>query len=318
MKNTKVIACVLSVAMLAGVFSGCSAKKVTSISTEEFETACKKTLKFKKFDFEDIDDYDEKDIEKGLYTTIDSDYIEEYGLEYYINAYLKAYDLDDIFEAEDIESAGVALKFTGMEDAYDIEDPEDLEELELEGGFALQLTLADDDMAADIMEFLADKLDYLDIDAKKDLTNKEFYSGKTDGYLKFHVDVAKLMEVVLDNDDVQDFIDDSDDGDEIQEALKALKGDAVVSLEVSGANVLVMVTFNLNTDPETINDFVKAFGVPSNPVKIPHNTKVVESVADGVATYIIKAREAAEQIRRHNEEIEEVQNVIDDTIFNDD
>ena len=313
MKNTKVIACVLSAAMLAGVFSGCSGKKVTNISTEEFTKACDKTLKLEEVDIEDITDLEQEDLEDGIYLSLEQEDIEDMGIGDYIDMYLKSLDLDDIIEAEDIESAAVAAKMSDPSVIYEVEEPEDLEDVELEGAYALQLTLADDDKAADIMEFIADKLDDLDLDVKKDLSKQEYYAGKNDGYLKVHVEVDKLVKIVLENEDFQDALEDSDMEDEITEALEALTGEAVVTVEVSGANVLILVGFGVNTDASTLGDFVKAFGA-SDPTKIPHNQKVgealVEGVADAVATYIEKAQEAAERVRQHNDEIQ----VVDDAI----
>ena len=51
MKKTKVLACVLTVAMAAGLFAGCS--KTTTITTEKFTKACEK-LKLEEFDLEDF------------------------------------------------------------------------------------------------------------------------------------------------------------------------------------------------------------------------------------------------------------------------
>ncbi|MBR4948730.1 MAG: hypothetical protein IKZ29_09230 [Clostridiales bacterium] len=296
MKNTKVIACVLSAAMIAGVFSGCSGKKVTNITTEQFTKACDKTLKLDEVDIEDIYDLDEGDLEDGIYLSLEQEDIEDMGIGDYLDMYLKSFDLDDIFEAEDIESVAVAAKMTDPSDVEDIEDPEDLEDLELEGVYAIQLTLADDDLAADIMEFLADKLDEADLDVKKDLSKAEYYAGKKDGCLKLHVDVAKLVKTVLDNDDFQDALEDSDNEDDIVEALESLKGDAVVTIEVSGANILIMVGYGLNTEASMYKDFVKAFGA-SDATKLPHNEKVseaaVDAMVDAVAMYIERAKSAA-------------------------
>ena len=296
MKNTKVIACVLSAAMIAGVFSGCSGSKVTNITTEQFTKACDKSLKLEEVDLDDIDRMDPDDLEDGIYLTMDQDDIEDMYLDSYIDMYLSSFELDDIFEAEDIESVAFAAKMSDPSDLEDIEDPEDLADLELEGAYALQLTLADDDLAADIMEFLADKLDDADLDVKKDLSKAEYYAGKKDGYLKFHVDVAKLVKSVLDNDDFQDLLEDSDNEDDIIEALESLKGDAVVTIEVSGANILIMVGYGLNTQPASYKAFVKAFGA-SDATKIAHNENVAEAVIDGfgdaVAMYIERAQAAA-------------------------
>ena len=125
MKNTKVIACVLSAAMLAGVFSGCSGKKVTNISTEEFTKACDKTLKLEEVDIEDITDLEQEDLEDGIYLSLEQEDIEDMGIGDYIDMYLKSLDLDDIIEAEDIESAAVAAKMSDPSVIYEVEEPED-------------------------------------------------------------------------------------------------------------------------------------------------------------------------------------------------
>ena len=299
MKNTKVIACALSAAMLAGVFSGCSAK-TTNITTEKFVNACDKSLKFDEVDFDDIDRLGMGDLEDGIYFTMEQEDIEDMGLDQYLDMYLKSFGLDDVFESEDIESFAVAGQMTGADDIEDIEDPEDVSDLEIDGAYALQITLADDDKAADLMEFLSDALDEVDIDTAKDLSKKEFYSGKKDGYLRFHLEVAKLVEIVMEDDDFQDMLEDSDMEDEITEMLESLSGDAVVSVEISGANILVVVGFSLNTEPSTLKNFSKAFGMTTDLTKLPTNKKVaegvIEGVGDAVSNYIDRAIAAASQV----------------------
>lgn len=321
MKNTKVIACALSAAMLAGVFSGCSAK-TTNITTEKFVNACDKSLKFDEVDLNDIDRLDMGDLEDGIYFTMEQEDIEDMGLDSYLDMYLSSIGLDDVFEAEDIESFAVAGQMTGADDVEDIEEPEDVSDLEIEGAYALQITLADDDKAADLMEFLSDALDEVDIDTAKDLSKKEFYSGKKDGYLRFHIEVAKLVEIVMDNDDFQDMLEDSDMEDEITEMLESLSGDAVVSVEISGANILVVVGFSLNTEPSILKSFTKAFGMSTDLTKLPTNQKVtegvVEGVGDAIAQYLERATAAAEEIRRHNEEVAAVESQIDEALNNTD
>ena len=74
MKN-KVIACVLAVTMLAGIFAGCS--KTTKVTQKSFINACKK-LKLEEIDPEDADRNSGMEVlEDGLYTIKDGDYLED-------------------------------------------------------------------------------------------------------------------------------------------------------------------------------------------------------------------------------------------------
>ena len=82
MKKIKAMACVLAVAMLAGIFAGCS--KTTKLTTDKFAKACEK-LKLENFDLydgapdeDDYEDYDYYDEEEDYdYDYDDEDYYEE-------------------------------------------------------------------------------------------------------------------------------------------------------------------------------------------------------------------------------------------------
>lgn len=280
MKRIKVIACVLAATMLAGVFAGCS--KTTKITTDKFVKACEK-LKLEEFELDSSDSPDQDDLEGGIYAYADEDYIEDNPE--VVESILEDLRLSEVIDSDDISSFAFAVKCSGVEDAEDVTEPSDLEDLVIDGAFALQMTLADDGYAEDFMDYLDDMLDLANI-STKDLSNKEFYVSKNEGYFRFHVDVAQLAKIVLENDDIMDVVDEYSDADEFEEALNALKGDVSVSVEINGTNIFIIMGGAINTKSATLDSFAKAFGAASNPAKVPMNKDVVsEAIEDAFDTY---------------------------------
>ena len=278
MKRFKAIACVLCVAMLAGIFAGCS--KTTKITTEKFDAACDK-LGFDQYDPDDDDAPDMDALEDGFYCVVDEDYIEDN--EDSLDSTLQDIGLDDVFEAEDIKSFAFAAKCTGLDGFEDITDVDDIADLEVDGAFALQMSLNDDKCAEDFMDYVEDMLDNVDISAK-DLTAKEFYTSKNEGYFRFHVDLAKFGALILENDDIMDMFDEYDiDSDDFEEAIGALTGDIAVSIEISGSEIFIIAGISINSKTETLDSFCKSFGAVSNPKSVPMNEKVCEEIVDNLS-----------------------------------
>ena len=273
MKKVKVLACVLTTAMVAGLFAGCS--KTTTITTAKFQSACEK-LKLEEFDLEDSASPDYDDLEDGIYAVADEDYVEDNPEE--IESFLGDLGLGGIIDADDVTSLAFAAKCSGAEDIAELDDFEDLPDQQVDGAFALQITLADD-YVGDVMEFVEDMLDQYDIDVK-DLSNKEYYSGKKDGYLRFHVDVAVLSKILLENEDLMDIVDALYDTDDFEDVLTQLKGDAAISFEINGNNIFIIAGVGLNTKASNLNSFSKAFGAASNPTSVPANKSVLEQVVE--------------------------------------
>jgi len=279
MKKTKVLACVLTAAMVAGLFAGCS--KTTTITTEKFAKACEK-LKLEEFDLEDSASPDYDDLEDGLYAVADEDYCEDNPEE--IESFLGDLGLGDVIDADDVTSLAFAAKCSGMEDFAELSDPEDLPDQVVDGAFALQISLADD-YVGDGMEFIEDMLDMYDIDVK-DLSGKEYYAGKKDGYLRFHLDVATVGKMLLENEDIMDMMDVIYDSDDFEDIVSQLKGDVAVSFEINGNNIFIIAGVGFNTKASNLNSFSKAFGAASNPTSVPANKNVVEQlIEDTVDNY---------------------------------
>ena len=291
MKKVKAMALVLAVAMISGVLAGCS--KTTTIGTDKFTKVCEK-LKLEEFEL-DGDSPEMDDLEDGIYAMADADYIEDNPeqLEYF----LKQIRLDDVIDVDDVESFAFAAKCTGLEDAKDVvKDPEDIADLEVDGAVAFQMTLADAGYAEDVMEAIEDLLDEADISTKS-LSGKEFFSSKKEGYFRFHVDIAKLANLVLENDDIEDYLgiySKMKDID-IEDILSELKGDVAVTVEINGKNVFILLGGALNTKPTTLNSFAKSFGAACNPVSVPMNEKLIEEMIESaVDNYLSKLKSGAD------------------------
>ncbi|MBQ1743976.1 MAG: hypothetical protein II046_03415 [Clostridiales bacterium] len=290
MKKVKAMALVLAVAMISGVLAGCS--KTTTIGTDKFTKVCEK-LKLEEFEL-DGDSPDMDDLEDGIYAMADADYIEDNPEQ--LEDFLKQIRLDDVIDVDDVESFAFAAKCTGLEDAKDVvKDPEDIADLEVDGAVAFQMTLADAGYAEDVMEAIEDLLDEADVSTKS-LSGKEFFSSKKEGYFRFHVDIAKLAKLVLENDDIEDYLGiygkmkDID----IEDILSELKGDVAVTVEINGKNVFILLGGALNTKPTTLNSFAKSFGAACNPVSVPMNEKLIEEMIESaVDNYLSKLKSGA-------------------------
>lgn len=290
MKKVKAMALVLAVAMISGVLAGCS--KTTTIGTDKFTKVCEK-LKLEEFEL-DGDSPDMDDLEDGIYAMADADYIEDNPEQ--LEDFLKQIRLDDVIDVDDVESFAFAAKCTGLEDAKDVaKDPEDIADLEVDGAVAFQMTLADAGYAEDVMEAIEDLLDEADISTKS-LSGKEFFSSKKEGYFRFHVDIAKLAKLVLENDDIEDYLgiySKMKDID-IEDILSELKGDVAVTVEINGKNVFILLGGALNTKPTTLNSFAKSFGAACNPVSVPMNEKLIEEMIESaVDNYLSKLKSGA-------------------------
>lgn len=290
MKKVKAMALVLAVAMISGVLAGCS--KTTTIGTDKFTKVCEK-LKLEEFEL-DGDSPDMDDLEDGIYAMADADYIEDNPEQ--LEDFLKQIRLDDVIDVDDVESFAFAAKCTGLEDAKDVvKDPEDIADLEVDGAVAFQMTLADAGYAEDVMEAIEDLLDEADISTKS-LSGKEFFSSKKEGYFRFHVDIAKLANLVLENDDIEDYLgiySKMKDID-IEDILSELKGDVAVTVEINGKNVFILLGGALNTKPTTLNSFAKSFGAACNPVSVPMNEKLIEEMIESaVDNYLSKLKSGA-------------------------
>ena len=277
MKKIKVIACVLTVAMLAGIFAGCS--KTTKISTDKFAKACER-LKLSEIDIED-DMPDDDDLEDGFYIIVDEDLVEDQSDR--VEDMLDEYGLADVIDADDVKSMGLAVKMSGLEDIEDIEDPEDIEDVKVDGAFAAVIEL-DENYVKDVMDYVEDMLDTYDIDVK-DLSNKEYFVSKNDGFIRFHIDVSKLTKIILENDDIMELIGEVYDEDDFEDLCKNLSGDIAITIEINGSNIFILAGGSLNTKPSTLNSFASAFGA-NNPIKIPMNNKFVEDlIQDTIDNY---------------------------------
>lgn len=291
MKKVKAMALVLAVAMISGVLAGCS--KTTTIGTDKFTKVCEK-LKLEEFEL-DGDSPEMDDLEDGIYAMADADYIEDNPEQ--LEDFLKQIRLDDVIDVDDVESFAFAAKCTGLEDAKDVaKDPEDIADLEVDGAVAFQMTLADAGYAEDVMEAIEDLLDEADISTKS-LSGKEFFSSKKEGYFRFHVDIAKLANLVLENDDIEDYLgiySKMKDID-IEDILSELNGDVAVTVEINGKNVFILFGGALNTKPTTLNSFAKSFGAACNPVSVPMNEKLIEEMIESaVDNYLSKLKSGAD------------------------
>ena len=283
MNRLKAGAALVAVSMLAGVFSGCS--KTAAVTTDVFAKACDKAG-IEEIDFRESFGTNTEELEDGYYFVADEDDIEESAE--LIDRMLYSSDLLEVIDSDNIVSFGFAAKCNGIDELNDYIG-DSIKDIEIEGAAAMQMTLDKDDYAEDIMEYFADKLDTYDIGIK-DLTAKEYYSSAKEGYIRLHIDLARTSELVMDNDDIMDFLKLTM-GTNARKLLKNMEGDLALSFEIKGENLFVIAGYAVNSDAAVYKDFVKAFGIKNDPMKLPMNEKFAQAIIDAAA-------EAAEK-RKH-------------------
>ncbi|MBR2992282.1 MAG: hypothetical protein IKF31_03150 [Clostridiales bacterium] len=255
--------------------------KTTIISIEDFEYACENDLEFDEYDFFDLKDMDPLDVENGIYLVADAattDLIRR-GDSDSIETMLIEFGIDDIIDSYDVESFGFAVICKGLEDIRYSSDPNEFAEAEVDGAFAFVMNFTDGVYADEVIDYLEDMLDDIDVDVD-DLTPEEYYRSKDESYLRFHIDINKLMEMMLKDEDFANLISAIFGGGNALDYLKSLTGDFAVSIEVNESNMFILAGLSLNTEPTYINEFSEVFDAAENPIDIPMNEEATEDFID--------------------------------------
>ena len=273
--NKKIVSVLLAVVMLLGVLTGCS--KTTGMTKDKFVKACEK-LKLTELEIDEMDEIEEN-VEDGFYFSGDEDLIADKSK--IIDKFLKLAKLSKVFDSGDIVSISFASKCTGYEDLKDLEDPEDAE---LDGAFAFQMNFGQKDKVEDFMDGVESLLKKVKIRTKK-LTPKEYYVSKNEGYCRLHFDLAKLGQMILDDDELLDALKDGY-GEDIEDILESLNGDIALSIEIKGSNVFILAGGSVNTESKVYKEFAKAFGLASDPMKLPMNEEVAEDMTELIVSYV--------------------------------
>lgn len=287
MKRIKIISCIVTAAMILGLAAGCS--KTKKVTTESVEKACE-ALDYEEYDVGDLEDgqLEPGDIDDGIYVVIDGDDIEDLADEN--EASVSSIGLDEVLEADDVESAALFIKGDGLEDFADdvdgLQDIENLADAEFELIIGMQATLKDDDKVEDIMDYLEDMLDEYDLDVD-DLTAQEYYRSKTEGYLKFNIDIQELWAIAQENDDLMDLLEEADMEDQIEDLFDSVSGNICVSYQISGNNLIVVIGAAFNSKGDSLNDMCSKLGI-DNPSKLKTNEVFAEGIIDSLMTNVAK------------------------------
>jgi hypothetical protein len=273
--------------MVLGLAAGCS--KTKKVTTESVEKACE-ALDYEEYDVDDLQDakLDGGDVDDGFYVIIDEDAIEDMADEN--ESSLSSIGLDEVIEADDVESAALFMKSTGLEDFQDdvdgLQDIENLGDAEFDLIIGMQATLKDDDKVEDIMDYLEDMLDEYDLDVD-DLTAQEYYRSKTEGYLKFNIDIQDLWEIAQENDDLMDLLEEADMEDQFEDLFDSISGNICVSYQISGNNLIVVIGAAFNSKGDSLNDMCSKLGI-DNPSKLKTNEAFAEGIIDSLMSNVSK------------------------------
>ena len=286
MKKIKAGAALMAVAMTLGLFSGCT--KTSNVTTEKFARICE-NMGLKEFDFED-EMPKPKDVEKGYYLIADEKEAEDYLDDNFgerLDEFASSFGFEGIIDTDTVKSFAFAAKCEGYKDFkndFRLDKPGDAE---LDGAFAIQMTL-DGNHAGEFMESITDLADDYGI-SLEDLTDKEFYSSEKESYLRIHLDLTQVAGLAMDNDDLTKIIN-AGMSDDLEDLIGGITGDVALSIEVNGPNVLIVGGGSFNEEPAVLRDFIKAFGLSSDPLKLPMNeafvSGLIEVCADTVKSYM--------------------------------
>ena len=286
MKKLKAGAALMAVAMIAGIFSGCT--KTANITTEKFAQICDK-MGLEEYDFEG-EMPKPKDVEKGYYLIADEKEAEDYLDDNFgerLDEFASSFGFEGIIDTDTVKSFAFAAKCEGYKDFkndFRLDKPGDAE---LDGAFAIQMTL-DGNHAGEFMESITDLADDYGI-SLEDLTDKEFYSSEKESYLRIHLDLTQVAGLAMDNDDLTKIIN-AGMSDDLEDLIGGITGDVALSIEVNGPNVLIVGGGSFNEEPAVLRDFIKAFGLSSDPLKLPMNeafvSGLIEVCTDTVKSYM--------------------------------
>ena len=276
----------MAVAMIAGIFSGCT--KTANITTEKFAQICDK-MGLEEYDFEG-EMPKPKDVEKGYYLIADEKEAEDYLDDNFgerLDEFASSFGFEGIIDTDTVKSFAFAAKCEGYKDFkndFRLDKPGDAE---LDGAFAIQMTL-DGNHAGEFMESITDLADDYGI-SLEDLTDKEFYSSEKESYLRIHLDLTQVAGLAMDNDDLTKIIN-AGMSDDLEDLIGGITGDVALSIEVNGPNVLIVGGGSFNEEPAVLRDFIKAFGLSSDPLKLPMNeafvSGLIEVCTDTVKSYM--------------------------------
>ena len=260
----KIMSVLLAVVMLIGILTGCS--KTTATNKNKFIKSCEK-LKLTELDIDELDEI-ENNVEDGFYFVGDEDLLS--GKSKLVDYYLKMLKLSKAFTSDDIVYLAFAAKCAGYEDLKDVKDPEDAE---IDGAFVFQMDFGQKGKAEEFMDGVEYTLKKVGIKTKK-LTPKEYYVSENEGYLRFHIDLEKLSEIILDDDDTMKSL--TKKYGDVEDILEGLKGDIAVSIEIKGSTILIFAGGAVNSEKKVYKDFVKAFGLAKDPMTLPMNEDIAE------------------------------------------
>lgn len=287
MKRTKIIACLTISAMVLGLAAGCS--KTKKVTTDSVEKACE-SLDYDELDVDDFQngELEPSDLDDGIYVVFDEDDIEDLADEN--ESSVSSIGLDEVLEDDDVESAAIFFKSNGLEDFADdvdgLSDIENLGDAEFDLVIGMQATLKDDDKVDDIMDYLEDMLDEYDLDVD-DLTSQEYYRSKTEGYLKFNIDIQDFWAIAQENDDLMDLLEEADMEDEIEDLFDEISGNFCVSYQISGNNLIVVIGAALNSKCDSLDAVCSKLGI-ENPSKLKTNEEFAESIVDTLMSKAMK------------------------------
>ena len=217
-------------------------------------------------------------VEKGYYLVAKEDDARDYLDDHFgesLDEFSSSFGLEGIIDSNTVKSFAFAAKCKGYTDSKKAMDNGKLKDLEVDGAFAIQMTL-DGNYAEEIFKTIEDGLGEYEISYEV-FTQKELSYSKDSGHLSIHLDVEKTVDALLDNPNIEEagkYILSN----EFLKQVKKLTGDAAVSIEVNGADVLIVGGGSVNGEPGVLRDFVKAFGLAQDPLALPVNDKLVESI----------------------------------------
>ena len=313
--NTRIIKNIACLTMAGAIVLGTAA--CGKPSGDKLRSAAEK-LDAEEYEIDDLEELEEKKLvkalDKGILIETDGDELQD------------VFDIDDemfsqLGDAIDVDLDDCEIddfsKITAYIRAEDIDKMTTGQTGIVDGTIAVVVEFDDKDKANDVMADLMDVFEEtmeedFDVDVSA-LNKQEYRNSKNKAQFVIHLtsdDVIDLVESVFDN------LDGDAPTDLVKELIKAYE-DVELVLGIYYDNGVLTILMATNDGIEDLDMIAGKLGI-KKPSTVENSDEMYNTIEgllnDAASMYLVKAKEASELMKQHQEEVAEVQAAIDDSL----
>ena len=313
--NTRIIKNIACLTMAGAIVLGTAA--CGKPSGDKLRSAAEK-LSAEEYEIDDLEELEEKKLvkalDKGILIETDGDELQD------------VFDIDDEMFSQLGDAIDVDLDDCEIDDFSKITAyirAEDIDKMTtgntgiVDGTIAVVVEFDDKDKANDVMADLMDVFEEtmeedFDVDVSA-LNKQEYRNSKNKAQFVIHLtsdDVIDLVESVFDN------LDGDAPTDLVKELIKAYE-DVELVLGIYYDNGVLTILMATNDGIEDLDMIAGKLGIkkPSTVENSDEMYNTIEGLLNDMASmYLVKAKEASELMKQHQEEVAEIQAAIDDSL----